>query len=345
MATKKNVKNQTKLKELTCFIIMPFSDIKFKASGNKNKTLSEKKLSNIYKHLFKRAVESYDHNNVHFTANRYTSQRGNFVKGIISHLDTADLVMADLTGLNHNVFYELGIRHTLKCGTLMLTQNKKELAADLSNYIAMEYTYPEVSCEFNKYYLEFEKELHIAIDEVLDNPDRSDNPVRDFIGDRNIFHNEQRIKEVKTNMEFMRMLQLEYWSNVSALLRCFEKWRREGSTIFQPVHITAKPFLQRLMLLGEDIEVIEFVKNLSHDIEVMENNKVCLRDYITGKTTYKPQFSFRDYQQKYHHVLDLQKYYTGKRDLLTLHQSPEPICKSFNYFIGKWEKELGELIK
>ncbi len=344
MGEEENVCKEPEPRELTCFIIMPFSEITFKTSTNENKTLSKEQLTDIYEQLFKRAVESYNRNNVHFTANRYTSQRGNFVKGIISHLDTADVVIADLTGLNPNVFYELGVRHTLTCGTLMLTQNKKELASDLSNYIAIEYKYPEVSHVFNQYYPKFEKELHDAVEEVLVNPNRPDNPVRDFIGGRNIFRNEQRIKDVKTNIKFTKMLQLEYWSNVSALLKCIERWKK-GSKIFQPVHITAKPFLQRLMLLGEDIEVIEFIKNLNNDIEVMENNKVSLRNYIIGKTTYKPQFSFRDYQQKYYHILDLQKYYTGRRDLLILDRSPEPICKSFNYFIGEWEKELRDLIK
>lgn len=42
----------------------------------------------------------------------------------------SDLVIADLTGGNPNVFYELGVAHALGCDVLLLTQ-EKELPFDL----------------------------------------------------------------------------------------------------------------------------------------------------------------------------------------------------------------------
>ena len=38
-------------------------------------------------------------------------------------IDTADLLIADLTDLNPNVFYELGIAHGLGIPTVLLTQS------------------------------------------------------------------------------------------------------------------------------------------------------------------------------------------------------------------------------
>src|SRR5690349_18283745 len=46
---------------------------------------------------------------------------GAITKDIVLRLSEADVVVADLTDLNANVFYELGIRHVLrKSGTIML---------------------------------------------------------------------------------------------------------------------------------------------------------------------------------------------------------------------------------
>jgi hypothetical protein len=237
---------------------MPFSSAEFiDPSGNKV-VLDEKELTHIYLELFKKAVESYNKNNVHIIANRYSSSRGNFIKGIVSDLDTADIVIADLTSRNPNVFYELGIRHTLRTGTLLLTQNKKEIASDLSSYIALEYKYPRKSDEFSAYYSEFEKKLHDAIDELLDNFSKADNPVRDFIGNRIIFRNEHRIAEIKGNIELMRLVARDYLYDLRAIGRRIEDWIRNENLDGYYARNTAEQFLNRLILLNERESVISF---------------------------------------------------------------------------------------
>lgn len=44
---------------------------------------------------------------------------------IVCAILTADLVVADLTGNNPNVFYELGIAHTAGCDVILLTQEDR----------------------------------------------------------------------------------------------------------------------------------------------------------------------------------------------------------------------------
>lgn len=51
-------------------------------------------------------------------------------KGLIS----AKLIIADITGRNPNVFYELGIAHTLGKNVILLTQNVKDIPFDLNRY-------------------------------------------------------------------------------------------------------------------------------------------------------------------------------------------------------------------
>jgi len=51
---------------------------------------------------------------------------------ILKEILTSDLVVADLTNSNPNVFYEVGLAHTLGNDLLLLTQDK-EIPFDLKN--------------------------------------------------------------------------------------------------------------------------------------------------------------------------------------------------------------------
>ena len=59
---------------------------------------------------------------------------------IVLGIEGADLIVADLTGLNPNVFYELGIAHGLGIPTVLITQSIDELPFDLRSYRASEYS-------------------------------------------------------------------------------------------------------------------------------------------------------------------------------------------------------------
>src|SRR6266481_3601010 len=93
-----------------CFVIMPFSDTHHGTPPNDRK-ISAAQWTYIYEEWIKRAVESYPSSK--WRCKRSPAQPGNFVKGIVQDLSTADLVIADLTGQRPNVYYELGIRHAL----------------------------------------------------------------------------------------------------------------------------------------------------------------------------------------------------------------------------------------
>ena len=56
------------------------------------------------------------------------------MEDIWSSILSAHLVIADITGRNPNVFYELGIAHTLGKKVILLTQNKDDIPFDLNRY-------------------------------------------------------------------------------------------------------------------------------------------------------------------------------------------------------------------
>ncbi len=161
-----------------CFVIMPFSET---VHGNGIVT-TKVEWDHIYEKWIKRAVNSFKKTRLH--CKRSPALPGNFVRGIIADLSDAYLVIADITGSKPNVFYELGIRHSLRTGTIAITQDIKAVPSDLKNYYTFEYTYSSKSHEYESSYAQFEAELHEKIDAFGKGEILSDSPVSDFLGMR-----------------------------------------------------------------------------------------------------------------------------------------------------------------
>lgn len=63
----------------------------------------------------------------------------NITKSIIESIFKADIIVADLTGNNPNVFYELGIAHAISNKTIMLTQDIQAAPFDIKSYRVIQY--------------------------------------------------------------------------------------------------------------------------------------------------------------------------------------------------------------
>lgn len=105
----------------------------------------------------------------------------NILADIIQPIFESDIIIADLTGLNANVLYELGIAHTFNKKTIVITQDElSTLPFDLKSYRAKDY-----STNFKRFadllnYLE--KNLTGAITGDI----AFSNPVKDYIDINNI---------------------------------------------------------------------------------------------------------------------------------------------------------------
>lgn len=62
------------------------------------------------------------------------------LQDVIRGIADAELIIADVSGLNPNVLYELGLAHAMGKRTVMLTQSIEELPFDLRPYRANEYS-------------------------------------------------------------------------------------------------------------------------------------------------------------------------------------------------------------
>lgn len=149
---------------------MPFSE---------TDSLAEGKWTEIFEHEIKPAVEE---SGFSYNCERYKFRRANITKDILQELNSTLVVIADLTDNNPNVLWELGVRHTLSKRTILIAQDKKFLPSDLKDYPIITYKYKQRPAEVSK----FRREIKDKLEDIEADPDKPDNPVADFLGNKNI---------------------------------------------------------------------------------------------------------------------------------------------------------------
>jgi hypothetical protein len=107
-----------------CFVVMPFSS---------------DELNIVYEDFVHPAIES----ECGLRCERGDDLFGSDVimDNIQRNIERARLVIADLTGRNANVFYEVGIAHTLKKPVLLLAQSISDVPFDLRHRRVLLYEY------------------------------------------------------------------------------------------------------------------------------------------------------------------------------------------------------------
>lgn len=71
-------------------------------------------------------------------ADDITNQQ-NILRDVINWIVACDLIIADLTGANPNVFYEIGVAHTMNKPVILITQDRDDVPFDLRQYRILEY--------------------------------------------------------------------------------------------------------------------------------------------------------------------------------------------------------------
>lgn len=106
------------------------------------------------------------------------SKPGSITKDIVDGILDADVVIADLTGKNANVFYELGIAHCAGNKTIMTAQSSADVPFDIANYRVIFYEQTISGCK------DLAKKLDAAIKELLAALDRTNNPFQEAVASR-----------------------------------------------------------------------------------------------------------------------------------------------------------------
>ena len=98
----------------------------------------------------------------------------NILRDVIGGIINCDLIVADLTGANPNVFYELGVAHALNKPVILITQSRNDVPFDLEQYRSLEYSRDFASIEDSK------GKLTQYASQFLQGDVSFSNPVRDF---------------------------------------------------------------------------------------------------------------------------------------------------------------------
>lgn len=101
---------------------------------------------------------------------------GSFIKDILEYVSSAHIVIADLTNQNPNVFYELGVRHSLSPRTILISQSLEDIPSDLREYRTIIYDTSAKGAVL------FRQRLEKYLKEIHDDPLRPDSPVLDRLG-------------------------------------------------------------------------------------------------------------------------------------------------------------------
>lgn len=105
-----------------CFVIMPFSKTETKEEHD------EEYWTQLFEFI-KCALRECG-----YKARRSRATPDNIIEGIVKDLQSSNLVLAVLTDHRHNVLYELGIRHSLRQGAIMIIEEGQEIPSDLQSY-------------------------------------------------------------------------------------------------------------------------------------------------------------------------------------------------------------------
>jgi len=160
-----------------CFVIMPFS-----ATTDKH---TENYWSSYFANFIKPAMERFG-----YSCRRSSAQPSNIIKDILNELLDVDLVVAVLTDFNANVWYELGIRHAYRCGTIMIIEDGQQLPFDISQYGVIKYE-DTISGASN-----FEQELRAFV-ERIEECQPVDSPAIEFVGAPTKSEYRQRVQDVE----------------------------------------------------------------------------------------------------------------------------------------------------
>lgn len=103
-----------------CFVIMPFSET------------TDKHTEQYWTGFYDIIHKIMENNN--YDCKKSEIGPYDIFSHIVENIEIADIVIAVLTDYNANVWYELGIRHTLKSGTVMLLQDDQNVPFDIKSY-------------------------------------------------------------------------------------------------------------------------------------------------------------------------------------------------------------------
>jgi hypothetical protein len=207
------------------------------------------KLESIYSKWIKPVVESITipgTQNEKIACHRAdkTFKPGEIITHLIENLISAEIVIADLSQRNPNVFYELGVRHAVGGNCILISDSLDDVPFDLRPLRTIIYQYEPDSM------LMLQDCLKQAILEILQDLNTIDNPVRRFIYQRELDKivrepsstESDLVKNVLSEMASLRNEFIEQSNETRKIMRLITSTSDDTKTIKPESEIDPKAF-------------------------------------------------------------------------------------------------------
>lgn len=234
----------------TCFVIAPIG---------KARSPERIRSDQVFKHIIAPAAEECGYEAIRADN---ISEPGLITSQVIQHVVTDPLVIADLTGRNPNVFYELALRHALKKPVVQIIQASEQIPFDVASTRTVQLDHRDLdSVAYAK------EEIIRQIKAVERNPTDVDNPISVAVDLQFLRHSDNPLE--KSNAEMMGLLQqlkqgvdhLVDHSNEAAIKRKDSEWVDELAPLFKRFFPALKFAFntaegQRLFRLGTQTAIV-----------------------------------------------------------------------------------------
>jgi hypothetical protein len=227
----------------TCFVIMAIGEQKFERD-----TVSAAELKDKYDNLIKEAILKARPSLEVVRADE-VSFPGTITTDIITRIMHSDYVITDVTYPNPNVFYELGLRHACKAGTIIIRDKAgPRVPFDIAHLRHIEYENTTAGLKT------LANQLAVYLDHLDRNPDRPDNHFLDLAKLTNYeFPNYRKQEETPLEMQAVMGL-MESPELLHAISRQQAGEEIDQAELFKLLVNSpkvAQPFLQAMVRSGE----------------------------------------------------------------------------------------------
>ena len=150
--------------EKKCFIVAPIGPVD---------SVTRRRSDEVFEFLLKPVLQDLGYQAIR---GDMINHPGTITSQIIEHLVQDELVIADLTGTNANVLYELAVRHTISKPFIQIAASEKDLPLDIVQNRAIFFDYQNLPSS-----AKFQETLREQIISVENNPDQVSNPVSNYL--------------------------------------------------------------------------------------------------------------------------------------------------------------------
>lgn len=171
-----------------CFVISPIGD---------EGTETRRRCDQVLEHIIKPVAKECGYNTVRADQ---ISEPGIITSQVIQRLLHDDLVIADLTGRNPNVYYELAVRHAVRKPVVQIIHHDEPIPFDVSPTRTIKFDYQDLdSVAYCK------EQLKKQIQTVERDPSKVDSPISVAIDVQTLSQSTNPLE--KSNAEIIIMLQ------------------------------------------------------------------------------------------------------------------------------------------